>query len=145
MRAVICGVALLRLALFPAFAEEVHRHAHAQHEAALDTAVHPYATDAALRAGMLRVKGLLDAPRPGDARAAGLLADAIHAEVKRLFAECRLEADADAALHGVLALLLQGADGLRKDAADDAAWQSLRQSLVLYPQRFDDPGFGVRR
>lgn len=124
--------------------EHAHEHAHAAHaQAAADGVLH--ATDAPLRAGMLKLRDLIQAPRPGDAAAAKTLADGIDAEVQQLFAQCKLEPDADAALHGVLALLLEGAAGLRADAADDAAWDKLQQALKLYPQRFDDAQFRAAR
>src|SRR3546814_11665123 len=48
------------------------------------------------------------------------LASEIEQSVNYLFANCRLEPAADAALHGLLAQLLQGAAALRRDpAADD--------------------------
>lgn len=124
--------------------EHAHEHAHAAHpQASADGVLH--ATDAPLRAGMLKLRDLIQAPRPGDAAAAKTLADGIDAEVQQLFAQCKLEPEADAALHGVLALLLEGAAGLRADAADDAAWDKLQQALKLYPQRFDDVQFRAAR
>lgn len=120
-------------------APPAHEHAHVQPAANATSILH--ASDAPLRAGMLRIRELLAAPRPQEADAARGLADAIDAQVQQLFAQCKLEPDADAALHGVLALLLEGAAGLRADADDDAAWAKLQQALVLYSQRFDDPGF----
>lgn len=124
--------------------EHAHEHAHAAHApAAADGVLH--ATDASLRAGMLKLRDLLAAPRPADAAAAKILADGIDGEVQQLFVQCKLEPEADAALHGVLALLLEGAAGLRADAADDAAWDQLQQALKLYPQRFDDAQFSAGR
>ncbi len=120
-----------------------HEHASARAEAAADGVLH--ATDAPLRAGMLKLRDLIHAPRPADAAAAKTLSDGIDAEVQQLFAQCKLEPEADAALHGVLALLLEGAAGLRVDAADDAAWDKLQQALKLYPQRFDDAQFRAAR
>lgn len=127
----------------PSAPEHVHAHAHdpAHAQAPADGARH--ATDAPLRAGMLRIRELLGAARPVDAAAAGALADGIDTQVQQLFASCKLEPEADAALHGVLALLLEGAAGLRADAGDDAAWGKLREALVRYPQLFVDTGFGL--
>lgn len=126
--------------------EHAHEHAHAAHSApdtAADGVLH--ATDAPLRAGILRIRDLLAAKRPADATAAKALADGIDGEVQQLFAQCKLEPDADAALHGVLALLLEGAAGLRADAGDDDAWAKLQQAIALYPQRFDDAAFRAAR
>lgn len=117
-------------------------HAHA-HAAPVDTAVDatPYATDAPLRAGMAAIQDLLRAERPADAAAAAALAIAIQARVQQLFAECKLAPAADAALHGVLAQLLDGAAALRADYRDETAWARLESALTLYAERFDDPRF----
>jgi hypothetical protein len=124
--------------------EHAHEHAHAAHApAAADGVLH--ATDASLRAGMLKLRDLLAAPRPADAAAAKILADGIDAEVQQLFVQCKLEPAADAALHGVLALLLEGAAGLRADAGDNDAWAKLQQAIALYPERFDDATFRAGR
>lgn len=75
-----------------------------------------WATDAALRDGMSRLRALL-APRIDDAHAGrldaaayGRLAEATEAEVARIVAECKLSAQADAMLHLVIADLAAGAD-----------------------------------
>ena len=120
-----------------------HAHHAAHADALLEGALH--ATDAPLRAGMLRIRERLSAPRPADAASAKQLADAIRGEVQQLIAQCQLQPAADFALHGVLALLLEGSAGLRADADDDQAWSNLQEALALYAQRFDDAGFGAPR
>lgn len=120
--------------------DPVHAHAHAASaDAAVDAT--PYATDAPLRAGMAAIQDLLSAERPADDAAAAALATAIQARVQQLFAECKLAPAADAALHGVLAQLLDGAAALRADHGDEAAWARLESALTLYAERFDDPRF----
>lgn len=90
---------------------------------------------------MAAIQDLLSAERPADAAAAAALATAIQARVQQLFAECKLAPAADAALHGVLAQLLDGAAALRADHGDEAAWARLESALTLYAERFDDPRF----
>ncbi len=129
-------------------AAPVDEHAHHAHlEAHSDAVANPaaegtiYATDAPLRAGMLKIRELLSAPRPANAEAAKQLTDGIDAEVQQLFAQCKLEPAADAALHGVLALIIEGSAGLRVAAGDDDAWAKLQEALALYPKRFNNTGF----
>ena len=62
-----------------------HEHAAAHAEAAADGVLH--ATDAPLRAGMLKIRDLIRAPRPADGATAKTLADGIDAEVQQLFAQ----------------------------------------------------------
>lgn len=122
----------------------VNEHAHHEHHAAHGDATAAgtmYATDAPLRAGMLKIRELLSAPRPANTEAAKPLTDAIDAEVKQLFAQCKLEPAADAALHGVLALIIDGSAGLAVNASDDHAWAKLQEAMALYPKRFNDTGF----
>jgi len=125
---------------------EEHSH-HAHHAAHSDAVANPttegamYATDAPLRAGMLKIREFLSAPRPADTEAAKQLTNEIDAEVQKLFAQCKLEPAADAALHGVLALIIEGSAGLRVAAGDDHAWAKLQEALALYPKRFNDTGF----
>ena len=125
-------------------AAPVNEHAHHEHHAAHSDAAAEgmmYDTDAPLRAGMLKIRELLSAPRPASTEAAKPLIDAIDAEVQQIFAQCKLEPAADAALHGVLALIIEGSAGLRVAASDDHAWAKLQEAIALYPKRFNDTGF----
>ncbi len=128
----------------PVAPHEHHAHPEAHSAGAADTTAEGrtmYSTDAPLRAGMLKIRELLSAPRPASAEAAKQLTDGIDAEVQQLFAQCKLEPAADAALHGVLALIIEGSAGLRVAAGDDHAWAKLQKALALYPKRFSNTGF----
>lgn len=77
-----------------------------------------WATDEPLRAGMGRIRGLVDA-RLGQAHAGQLgpaqyreLGAQVEAEVGRIVAECKLEPKADAMLHLVIADLGEGTDAM---------------------------------
>lgn len=107
-----------------------------------------WATDAPLRKGMAEIRVAVDALRHyehghmGPAQAA-TLATAIETQVAYLVANCRLEPQADAALHAIIAKLLQGAAALKADPKDLAAVATLRQALQDYPRQFDDPGWAT--
>lgn len=103
-----------------------------------------FATDAPLRAGMARVRNAVAANVP-DHRQRGLsreqaaaLASEIEQSVSYLFANCRLEPAADAALHGLLAQLLQGAAALRRDPSADDGMPAVLAALERYPRSFLD-------
>ena len=143
---IVCLWAISACASNNAAPVDEHAH-HALHSAHSDAVVNPttegtmYATDAPLRAGMLKIRQLLSAPRPTNIQAAKQLTDGIDAEVQQLFAQCKLEPAADAALHGVLALIIEGSAGLRVAAGDDHAWAKLQEAIALYPKRFNNTGF----
>lgn len=65
-------------------------------------------------------------------------ADEIAAQVQFLIANCKLDAQADAALHGIIGKLLEGAKALKEKPADATPVASLRVALVEYPRLFDD-------
>jgi type VI protein secretion system component VasF len=132
-------------ALLPgAYAESpTHEHAVPAQTAPADAVVpQRHASDAPLRAGMGAIRQLLMAT-PKDSAAAQLaaLADGIEAEVQGIFRECRLQPAADAALHGILATLLQAVADLRQPPVPASTWTDLDQALHSYQQQFDDPGF----
>lgn len=104
----------------------------------------PWATDAPLREGMQRIRAAVSAALPDYRRHAlkpvdaTVLAAEIESSTTHLFANCRLEPDADTALHGLLAQLLQGAAALRRDPAADAGLPHVLTALEKYPQLFVD-------
>ena len=140
--------ALLAPAVLPVVAQD-----HASHHAppAAATADKPtpgqrWATDAPLRKGMAEIRAAVDALRHyehghlGPAQAT-TLATTVETQVAYLVANCKLEPQADAALHGIIARLLQGAAALKANPQDTAALATLRQALQDYPRQFDDPGW----
>lgn len=74
-------------------------------------------------------------------------ADALPAEageeikttVEDIFKTCKLEPEADAAIHPILADLLKGAD-LLKAGEKEEGHQVIHSALTSYTQFFDDPG-----
>lgn len=143
----IIGVLLCAMA-WPAVAQD-----HAAHHPTTPatTAAQPgprqrWATDAPLRKGMAEIRTAVDALRHYEHGSIGpeqaaTLATAVEAQVAYLVANCRLEPEADAALHAIIARLMQGAAALKADATDMAAVATLRQALEDYPRQFDDPGW----
>ena len=123
------------------------QHAHEDHAAHATAAAVPaqrYATDAPLREGMARVHTALDELRHYEM---GHMAEnmalervaTIEEATRFMFANCKLEAAPDAALHGMLGPLLAGASALKKDPKDMAAVAAMRHAVADYPRYFDDP------
>ncbi len=64
----------------------------------------------------------------------------IDTAVDGIFANCRLEPDADVALHGLLAQFLAGAEAVRtSQQVPVQEIAGMRSALARYPQLFDDP------
>jgi hypothetical protein len=135
---------------------------HADHAAPADTSEHdhhdghemsesvalpatPWATDAPLRANMRLIRDAVDSLEHYeqghiDATQAAQLGTDIQNAVNTMFAECKLEAEADAALHGLLATFMVGARAVRTEAElPTQAIAQMREALTRYPLVFDDP------
>lgn len=141
-------IAILLLSVMPPIVREAHgAQAHASHALPVPAEVpaHRWATDAALREGMRRVRtavAVLGHHEHGhmDAAQAANAVDLIDAAVGNMVANCRLAPDADIALHGLLAKFLAGASALREAREPPtAAIAEMRDALARYPQLFDDP------
>ena len=78
-----------------------------------------------------------------DAGQVATLADQLQAAVDTMFAECKLEPAADAALHPLLARVLAASAALREKPTDPAPVTELREVLLRYPQLFDDPQWDI--
>lgn len=125
---------------------------HAQHmdDAAAKTppAGELWATDAPLRRGMRAVReatSVLEHYEMGhldDAQRDAAVAK-IDAAVQDMFANCKLEADADVALHGLLAKFMAGAEAARTGVFTKAELTAMQDALVSYPQLFDDSGWSI--
>lgn len=104
-----------------------------------------WATDAALREGMGRVRASFVAVLPAfkqgelDPAAAADAARAIDDHVAFLVENCRLEPEADAVLHVLLAELLQGTASLRQAPASPEGLPRIHGVLRDYPRYFDHP------
>lgn len=120
-------------------------HAHTPADAGAAAApAQRWVADLPLRQGMAAIRVAVDALAHGehghlDAKQTVALAGQIETQVGRIVAECKLEPRADAALHVIIARLMQGASALKADPANTAAIASLREALQAYPKQFDDP------
>lgn len=100
-----------------------------------------WSTDAPLREGMARIEAARRTARAGDEGTTTALAATIDAAIAHMIANCRLEPDADAALHPILGELANAASTLRSRAGDEVALSTIDASLAAYASRFDHPGF----
>lgn len=121
--------------------------AHATHPAPTQSALpaHRYATDAALRGGMADIRnavGMLDHAAHGhlDATQVRSLASSIERSIGGIIANCKLDPQADAALHGIIGRLGAGVAALKEHPEDAAPVAQMREALEDYARMFDDPG-----
>lgn len=102
-----------------------------------------WATDAPLRAGMARIRLAVEALQHG---LMGHLTEAqqkdaaaqVDAAVADMIANCKLEPEADASLHGLLAPFVAGAGAVRDGSFGQPELAAMQGALAQYPQRFDD-------
>jgi hypothetical protein len=103
-----------------------------------------WATDAPLREGMHGIRTAVEAlahyemGHMGPEQAAGLAAD-IQSHVRDIIANCKLAPEADAALHAIIAPLMQNAAALQADPKKLEAIPPMRDALAEYARLFDDP------
>ena len=117
--------------------------AHTAHGSKTETPAQRWATDAPLRTGMRDLRAatetlhhyemghLDDAQRDNAIKA-------IDAAIKDMFANCKLKPEADAALHGLLAKFIAGANAARAGKFSKAELAPMEAALVQYPQLFED-------
>ena len=141
----LCTVCLTAMAQAPP--EE-----HAQHSkpaAAVPVPAERWTADAPLREGMGRIQVALKELRHyemghmKEPTALELVAT-IQDAGAYIFTHCKLEPDADAALHSMLAPLLSAAQTLKDDPHDIAAVGAMRDAVADYPRYFDDPDWAAR-
>ena len=146
-------LAILLASAFPALAQQEHEHegheAHAAPTAPVGIPEVRYATDAPLREGMARINAALDELAHYEMghmpqSVAIERVDEIKNAIDYLFANCKLDAQADAALHGMLAPLLNAVQAFRKDPKDLASVAQMRQAVADYPRTFDDPAWPLK-
>lgn len=148
MRVHIEFIAAAALAMAAAFAPAAAQdHAHHAIAAAAQAPVdgQRHATDAPLRKGMADIRAAVDAL--GHYERGHMSADQALAEVATIersiggiIANCKLDPQADAALHGIIGMLGQGIAALKADPRDMAAIAQLRKALQDYARLFDDAG-----
>lgn len=99
--------------------------------------------DEPLARGMQRVRAATQALAHGahghlDAPQVRALAAELESAVQGMFAQCRLEPEPDAALHPLLARVLQASARLAEGSLDPQALADLEAVLARYPQLFDE-------
>lgn len=104
-----------------------------------------WTTDAPLRAAMTRIRAAVDKNTPGyrqgtlqpaDARA---LAAAIEDDIAYMVANCKLEPEPDAALHVLIARMMNAAAVLKTDAMSEMGLPQVVSALTEYGSTFDHP------
>ena len=132
-------------------AKDAHEHGHGAQEAklVLDHGK-KWQTDEPLRKGMESIRGALAAElkaihaNKATPRQYKALADRIESEVAGIVQNCKLEPDADAQLHIVVAELLAGAEamhGKEKGVKPRAGAERVAQALNAYGEHFDHAGW----
>lgn len=152
MRLVIVMIGMLAFVV-PAASALAGNGAHEHHPAAAhgapgdahDPGEQRFATDQTLRSNMREIRSAVETLESlvrgaDDPDQSARLAGGIDANVRDIIANCRLPADADAALHEIIHPLLTGAQALQASPADTAPVQRMREALDAYADRFDDPG-----
>ena len=129
-----------------AHAQDGHEHHSPATTVSQEIPAQRYATDAPLRTGMAQIRTAVDALGHYERGHMGVeqavtFATTIQEQVAYLVANCKLEPQADAALHGIIAKLGAGAQALKTDPADLAAIPPMREALADYRRTFDDPAF----
>lgn len=142
------AAALACAALLPgtALAQHAGHTDHADHAAPATVAAPgvTYATDAPLRKGMGDIRAAvqaLDHHEHGHMNADQALATVAIVEhsIGHIVANCKLEPEADHALHGVLAKLGKGVAALKADTNDMTALAPMREAVQDYDRLFVDP------
>ncbi|HZY33275.1 MAG TPA: DnrO protein [Rhodanobacter sp.] len=142
--ALACGLGLAMAAqAFPQHAHEGHA-AHAT--AAAPASAQRWTPDAPLSEGMRRAHAAVDELRHYEmghmsAPMAVDRATAVEEAVTFMFANCKLAAEPDAALHGILVPLMSAAQTLKADPKKVSAVADMRAAIAHYPQYFNDPGW----
>ncbi len=153
MKACHCSFLLLSIlsgAALPATAQVSHA-GHQTHTTTAPAAIpaHRYATDAPLREGMARIHAALDELAHYEMghmpqSIAIQRVAAIKQATSYLFANCKLDPEADAALHRMLVPLLNGVQAFEKNPADRSTVAAMRRAVADYPRVFDDPKWPVK-
>lgn len=132
----------------PATDADGHGHDHAMHaKAHVEPPLPPdgerWQADAALTRGMQELRAvaqsLQELPQEADPAAVAALGERVEHSVHRMFAECRLAPEPDAALHALLAEVIGARQQLAAGESEPGAAQAtLARVLEQYDQRFVD-------
>ncbi|SFQ00350.1 hypothetical protein [Pseudomonas borbori] len=147
--ALILGATSLSFAGVSLAGETAHQHGAAEHELQLN-AGEKWATDAPLRKAMGALNGAMQASLPAihdhqlDDAQYEQLAVRINDEVAYMVKHCKLEPEADAQLHLIIAELLAGADSMAGKTPDQARRNGAVKvlgALQSYAEYFADSSF----
>ena len=112
-------------------------HGHVETTGTLDEVSKRWPADAPLRLGMRQIRAAHAHP-VGSAADALALAKVIDDAIGYMIRNCALPADADAALHGVIAQLSGAASALRQGGDSRVAISQVDTALARYAQLFDE-------
>lgn len=133
----------------PAMAEE-HDHGHHGHDQAKLTLNNgaKWATDEPLREGMGRIAAAMETHAGHGAKVGAdnydALAKDINAQVNHIFQNCRLDKQADAVLHVILADVMEGSaviEGKKPKTKPEDGIMTVVHALENYGKHFDHPNF----
>lgn len=144
---------LLALLLGAAPATRAHDHEHSHDEAVPQRLTlkngHKWATDVTLRQAMSRIRAEMTASQPANQgerislQQYQALAGKVNEQIAFMVQNCKLDKDADAMLHLVLADIVAGADamaGQDRDKAQQGA-KMITHALENYGAYFEHPGW----
>jgi hypothetical protein len=124
---------------------------HTDHSAHQRTLAPPgeqlWPTDEPLRVSMLKIRSAVEKARPAyerkELRAADsrALAEVVEESVAHIAANCRLSPEPDAALHLLIARMINAAQSLKNDPASQGGLPQLAAVLHDYRSAFDHPGW----
>lgn len=131
-------------------AQHDHEHADTETGALVLNDGAKWATDVPLRDGMEQIRNLIAVPQsavsagmPLTAADAQLVAEGVREQVDGLIRNCKLEPEADAVLHVLIAGMLQGAAELEGMPPSANGLARIRQALDQYPQYFSHAGWAA--
>ena len=107
---------------------------------------HRFTPDASLKIGIRRANTAVDQLKHHEMghMSESMVVDratAVEDAVTYMFAHCKLAAEPDAALHGILVPLLGAAQALKADPKNVKPVADMHAALAHYPQYFNDRGW----
>lgn len=150
MKKYLAPILFLALLLGPAAAARAHDHDHSHDEAAAPAQLslnkgQKWATDDALRQAMGRIRTELAASQGGKGtqEQQHALGNKVNEQIAFLMQNCKLDKEADAMLHLILAEIIAGADALTGQDGDRAraGADKIGHALKNYATYFEHPGW----
>jgi hypothetical protein len=106
-----------------------------------------WATDEPLRRGMHAIRNAVADSLQAyhqktlTAEQAGALANTVDENIRHMIANCKLEPEADAVLHGLIGQMAQGANRIKIDVLAKDGLPQIAGALVRYPDYFEHAGW----